>query len=83
MSGVPESTVAFTVLTAVPAMVPMIENPATIPGVPTGTPFASHTRNFAGTMLPCLKTLVPAGAMGGKIWCPGSPLQEPVEAYRI
>src|SRR5213594_1731055 len=54
---------------------------ATTPAVPTEFPFASHTRNFAGAVLPCLKTLEPSALMGWRIWCPGDARQVPPWAY--
>src|SRR5881296_1450809 len=56
---------------------------ATTPAVPTEFPFASHTRNFAGTVLPCLKTLDPSAFTGCRIWCPGDARHMPLEAYMM
>ena len=39
----------------------------TTPGVPIELQFASPTRNFAGTVLPALLTLLPSGLMGCRI----------------
>src|SRR5215510_9553997 len=63
-SGVVETTSSFTVDEVVPAMTWTSLKDATTPAVPIDTPLASHTRNFAGTVLPCLKTLLPSALMG-------------------
>src|SRR5689334_18881064 len=52
----------------------------TTPGVPTDTPFASHTRNFTGTVLFCLNTLVPSALIGCRTWWPASPSHMPAAA---
>src|SRR2546426_2077954 len=54
---------------------------ATTPDVPTEFPFASHTRNFPGTVLPCLKTLEPSALIGCRTACPGSLRHMPLDAY--
>ena len=65
--GVLDSTGEFTVLTTVPSRMPVIEKPFTTPAAPIETPLESQTRNFAGTVLPCLKTLVPLPEIGARI----------------
>ena len=40
-----------------------------------------HTRNFAGTVDPCLKTLVPWELMGCRMECHGAPRHVPPAAY--
>src|SRR2546430_1864108 len=45
----------------------------TTPGVPIEVQFASVTRNFAGTVLPALFTLLPSALIGCRITCVGSP----------
>ena len=64
----------------VPPMVWTSLKLVTTPGVPTDIPLASHTRNLAGTVLFCLKTLEPSALIGCRIWWPISPRQTPVSA---
>src|SRR5438045_5225450 len=45
----------------------------TTPGVPIEVQLASVTRNFAGTVLPALFTLVPSAFIGCRMLCVGSP----------
>src|SRR5262245_55886791 len=73
VSGVVEMTVSSTV--SAPFAYRNTWKLTTRPGVPTETPFISHTQNFVGTVLPCLKTLVLSALIGCKIRCPTSPLQ--------
>jgi hypothetical protein len=40
-------------------------------------PLASETLNFAGTVLPCLKMLVPSGLIGCRIVRPGWQVEDP------
>src|SRR5947208_2274086 len=78
-SGVVESTASSTVV-SVPVPIPIRLKEVTTPGVPIEAPFASHTRNFAGVVLPCLNTLDPSALMGCKIECPRSPSHIPDRA---
>src|SRR5687767_9624490 len=60
-----------------------VTSPAEIPtnwkfaitSVPIETPLASQTRNLAGTVLPCLKTLSPCQLIGWRICALGEPRQ--------
>lgn len=69
------STVAETVPLIVWTRLKLVTSPA----VPMECPAASHTRNFAGTVLPCLNVLLPSALIGCRIECPRSPRQAPVE----
>src|SRR5438874_2010674 len=82
VSGVVESTTSLTWLTAVPLFLWMSWNDVTTPAVPTDLPLASQTMNFAGTVLPCLKTLEPSKLIGWRIVCPAEPRQLPLATYR-
>src|SRR5688572_26388777 len=46
---------------------------STTPSVVTALPNQSHTRNFAGTVLPDLCTLEPSALIGERIWWPATP----------
>src|SRR5216117_4086983 len=81
VSGVVETTSSS--IDGAPATVPTSLKLMTTPGVPTELPLASHTRNFAGTVLPCLKTLVPSPLIGWRIACPGEPRHRPLCAYMM
>src|SRR5438552_9003388 len=52
---------------------PISLNAVTTPGVPIELQFASVTRNFAGTVLPALFTLLPSALIGCRIVCVESP----------
>src|SRR5438270_721769 len=80
VSGVVESGVSFGV-TFGAALVPVSRNDLTVPAAPIETPLVSQTRNFAGTVLFCLNTLVPSALIGWRITWPASPLQVPAAAY--
>src|SRR5580765_1211492 len=80
VSGVVETTVSSTA--GGEPVVCRISKFVTAPAVPIVTPFASQTRNFVGTVLPCLKALEPSALIGWRIAWPTSPLQFVVE-YRI
>src|SRR5213595_3340314 len=77
VSGVVETTVSFTLVSVVPVIVFTNAKLVTRPGVPMELPPLSQTRNFAGTVLPCLKMLVPSALIGCRIWRPGDPRQSP------
>src|SRR5204863_7105959 len=72
VSGVVEST---TSLTCAPGSddLPIKLRAVTTPGVPIELQLASVTRNFAGTVLPALLTLLPSELIGCRIACVGSP----------
>ncbi len=77
VSGVVETIVSLT-----PPGVPFITVEAkdwTTPACAIDVPLASQTRNLAGTVLPCLNTLVPSKLIGCKIVWPASPLHVPAE----
>src|SRR6266516_2896678 len=75
-SGVVESTGSLTVESTVPLIVWTSRNELTTPAVPIEFPNASHTRNLAGTVEPCLNTLVPSAFTGCRIVRPGEPRQD-------
>src|SRR5204862_3155335 len=72
VSGVVEST---TSLSCAPGSddLPTKLKAVTTPSGPIELQLASPTRNFAGTVLPVLLTLLPSGLMGCRIACVGSP----------
>src|SRR5881392_3475834 len=72
VSGVVETTSSLTTV-LVSDICPISLNDITTPGVPIELQFASATRNFAGTVLPALFTLVPSGLIGWRIAWVGSP----------
>src|ERR1700686_272000 len=59
LSGVVDVTVSSTAVELVPWRICTRLKLVTKPVLPTELPKASHTRNLAGTVLPCLKVLVP------------------------
>src|SRR5579864_1084532 len=63
VSGVVDDT-GSSVLVTVPLMICTSMKLFTTPGVPTDTPLASQTRNFAGTVRPCFQTEVPLTSIG-------------------
>src|SRR5689334_23372195 len=73
VNGVVETTGWSTIFVTPPLTTRIKWKLVTIPGVPRELHWASKTRNFAGTVLPCLKTLEPSGWMGGRIVRPGWP----------
>ena len=79
LSGVVESTDSLTSARAA-AIVWTNRKPETTPGLPIEFPFESQTRNFAGTVEPCLNTLDPSVLIGCRIAWPGAPLQMPAAA---
>src|SRR3954468_11071006 len=72
--GVVESIGSLTV-DSVPLTVWICWKEATTPGVPIELPLASHTRNLAGTVEPCLNTLLPSALIGCRIVRPAAPRQ--------
>jgi len=72
LSGVVETTASLTLLTAVPPRTFTKLIPVTTAPVPTEWQLASNTANFTGTVLPCLKTLLPSTLIGCKITWPGT-----------
>src|SRR5919204_2264738 len=87
VSGVVESIVSSigyaTPLTAVVSLNQSTTFGTAVVG-PTELPFASQTRNFAGTVLPCFHTLVPSALIGCRIVWPAEPRHVPVAgAYRM
>src|SRR4051795_13598288 len=75
--GVVESTGSLTV-DSVPLTVWICWKEATTPGVPIELPLASHTRNFTGTVEPCLNTLLPSALTGCRMVRPAAPRQDVV-----
>src|SRR5436190_3392502 len=63
VSGVVETTFSLTVALW-SDMVPISLKDVTTPGVPIELQFASATRNFAGTVLPALQTLLSSALIG-------------------
>ena len=80
VSGVVEYTSSSTVATTVPFTVLISLKLPTTPSVPIDAPLALQTRNFAGTVLPCLNTLVPSALTGCRIVWPAEPRHVPVDA---
>src|SRR4051812_35219830 len=64
VSGVVETTVSFTLVSVVPLIVFTNAKLVTRADVPIELPALSQTRNFAGTVLPCLKMLDPSALIG-------------------
>src|SRR5260221_10630998 len=81
VSGVDETTSSLIVALAGSAPAAKVPKSATTPAVPTATPLASHTRNFAGTVLPFLNTLLPSGLIGWRMLCVLAPIQTPPLTY--
>src|SRR5579859_663489 len=81
VSGVVEATGSLTASVVVAVTCFTRLKLTTTPGVPMETPLASQTRNFAGTVLPCLNTLDPSVLIGGRMACPASPSHVPLPAY--
>src|SRR5205085_9944650 len=75
LSGLVEVTASSTVCVIVPFTIRTRLKAATTPEFPTEFPFASQTRNLAGTVLPCLNVLVPFALTGCRIAWPKSPRQ--------
>src|SRR5438445_13649306 len=71
LSGVVESTASSTLATTVPLMICVRLKLVTTTGVPTELQLASKTQNLAGTVLPCLNTLVLSALTGCRIVWPG------------
>src|SRR5204863_1389046 len=78
VSGVVESTTS-SIGPIVPVPCPVIRKVCTTAGDPIDVPLALQTRNFAGTVLFCLNTLLPSGLIGCRMACPGDPRHAPVE----
>src|SRR3990170_5782110 len=79
--GVVDSTSCGSSTVFIPEIVRISLKLSTTPIFPMEVPLASQTRNFAGTVLPCLNTLNPSESIGRRISRPGSPLHKPVLWY--
>src|SRR6266568_5703713 len=83
-SGVVEATASSTVAVTVPAIRWTRKKLRTTPRVPTEAPFASQTRNFAGTVLPAFHRLEPSRLIGCRIVWPVDPRHAvDAEAYTM
>jgi len=81
-SGISLVPVSFTPLTVPRTALNKVIEPVLFPnttiGSEIGLPFASHTVNFTGTVLPSLNTLVPSALIGCRMTPPGfGPVQVP------